>query len=205
MPSRLRILLAAFTGAVILNAVILTVLTHLYRKEPERRAYADAVPVRLVRIDPPDRLEEIRPDPPDPPKPKQRPEFAPDLLRPSLARFAAPDIGVTIDPGRFDMPQGTDFVFDMNDVDEEPVPIVETQPVYPPRAQTLGVEGKVVLEFLVMADGSVQEVKILSARPEGYFEESVLKAASTWRFRPGKIRGRSVNSLWRRTIDFTFQ
>ena len=73
-------------------------------------------------------LEEIKREPPKPPKPKQQPEFTPELMQPSLARFAAPDIGVVIDPGRFDSSQHGEFVFDMGDVDQVAVPIVSTEP-----------------------------------------------------------------------------
>ena len=199
---RIRRFLPAILGAVLLNAALLLLLTHLSRERPVRQNFGDAVPVRLVHRDPPEELEEVKRKPPKPPEPKQRPEFTPELMQPSLARFDAPDIGVVIDASRFGPSPDGQFVFDMADVDQQPQPIVSTEPVYPERPLRLGIEGKVVVKFLVASDGSVQQVEIIEAKPEGLFEEAVLKAVASWRFRPGTIAGKPVSSWWSREIEF---
>jgi protein TonB len=197
--------LPAVLGAALLNAMLLVILTQLSRARPLRADLIDSIPVRLVQITPPEELEAPRREPPRPPEPEQRPGFTPASLQPSLARFPAPDIGVVVETRLFDPPGDMEFVFDMTDVDEQPVPVVSTPPIYPERPRRLGIEGRVLVKFLVTSNGSVQEVDIVEARPEGLFEEAVLKAVSTWRFRPGRIGGRAVSSWWYREIEFDIQ
>ena len=57
-------------------------------------------------------------------------------------------------------------------------------PVYPERAMSSRVEGTVELQYRIGADGSVHDVKVLNAQPEGVFNAAALTALSQWRFEP---------------------
>jgi protein TonB len=167
-----------------------------------RKDFSDAVAVRLVKEPPKEELEEVKREPPKPPEPKQRPEFTPELLQPSLARFESPDIGVVVDASRFGSSLDGEFVFDMEDVDERARVIYRREPEYPYMAMQRGTEGVVIVKFLVAADGTVRHVEILEARPKGVFEEAVLKVVPTWKFEPGRIDGKPVSSLLATQITF---
>ena len=195
-------LLPAFLGAVLLNVALLILLTQLSRERPVKEDFSEIVPVHLVQIDPPEPPEESRPEPPKPPKPKPQPRFVPDLLPPSLSRIKAPALGVVVDPSRFDPSLDDQFVFEATDVDQPAQPIARPKPMYPERARRLGIEGVVTIRFLVVGDGTVQQVEILSAKPSGVFEETVLKTVPSWRFRPGSIDGKPVSSWWSTDIEF---
>jgi TonB family protein len=82
--------------------------------------------------------------------------------------------------------------FNANAVDQTPQVLQKVEPFYPQRARYLGVSGRVVVKFLVEADGHVSRSSILEARPEGYFEQNALEAVRRWRFKPGTYRGKAV-------------
>ena len=88
-------------------------------------------------------------------------------------------------------------------VDKAPEPLSKYAPVYPNKARRLGISGKVVIKFVVEADGRVSKPRILNANPEGLFEQSALEAILRWRFKPGFLRGKPV-ATWV-ILPFQFQ
>jgi protein TonB len=66
----------------------------------------------------------------------------------------------------------------------ELIPIRAPQPSYPPAAQSRGIAGEVEVTFSIHADGSVGEVVVVHASPQGVFEGSVQAALRRWRFKP---------------------
>jgi protein TonB len=62
--------------------------------------------------------------------------------------------------------------------------IKRVEPIYPPIARTARIDGTVVLDAVIMADGSVGEITVLeSANP--ILERSAIDALKQWRFTPG--------------------
>lgn len=59
------------------------------------------------------------------------------------------------------------------------------QPRYPPQALRRKLEGEVVLELRIEADGRVGSARVLSANPPGLFDDAAVAAASRWRFEAG--------------------
>ena len=55
---------------------------------------------------------------------------------------------------------------------------------YPPAARRARTTGSVTVSFTVRADGSVDNVRILDARPRGLFERNVQITLRRWRFQP---------------------
>jgi protein TonB len=196
-------LLPALLVALALNAVLLASAAMLSRERPVRQDISDPVAVNLIS------LKETPPPPEEKPreipKPEPKPEldFMPELIRPSLNAPAMVGVKVAVDPSLFQggLPGG-DFIFNSGDLDHPPQAVVRTQPVYPYRARQRNISGEVKIKLLVLADGSVAQVEILSARPEGVFDDTVLKAVPQWRFRPGVIDGRQVPSWVITTVRF---
>ena len=65
-------------------------------------------------------------------------------------------------------------------------PISRVKPRYPSRAKKRGIEGVVVVSFVVNTNGSVnsQSIRIVRANPAKVFNKSVRKALLKWRFAP---------------------
>ena len=62
-------------------------------------------------------------------------------------------------------------------------------PAYPRAARLRGVEGWVVLDYRIAADGRVADVAIREAQPEGAFELAARRALERWRYESGAAPG----------------
>lgn len=159
--------------------------------------------ISLVSLKAPEAPLEEEVKKPEEPKPEPESDFVPDLVRPGPIAPDAFDVGVAINLGTMKgAGMGGDFVFEAFELDEPPQVIVQVPPVYPFKAREQGIEGAVQVKLLINADGSVGQVQLLAAQPEGLFEESVLKAVPQWKFKPGKIEGKTVVAWVVTTIRF---
>ena len=62
------------------------------------------------------------------------------------------------------------------------------QPEYPASARAAGIDGIVVLDATIGADGAVRDLKPLRSEPMG-LTEAAIKAVSQWRFEPARTAG----------------
>lgn len=82
-----------------------------------------------------------------------------------------------------------------------PAPIRVRQPVYPQAALKRGVEGRVVLEFSLSADGGVSNLQLISSTPAGIFEKAAIDAMRGWQYAlPDAAAG---GRRYRQTMAFT--
>lgn len=84
----------------------------------------------------------------------------------------------------------------------ELTPIVQMSPVYPIQAKRRGIEGYVVLEFIVNESGEVQAPKVIESHPPGIFDQAALRAASYWRFKPKLKDGQPISVTVRQKLQF---
>ncbi|NOQ15225.1 MAG: TonB family protein [Methyloprofundus sp.] len=75
-------------------------------------------------------------------------------------------------------------------------------PVYPAEARALCLEGKVKLGFVIAQDGSVKDIRIFSAKPEGVFDRAAIEAVSKWRFKPVMVDGKLVEQSVAQELQF---
>jgi protein TonB len=68
------------------------------------------------------------------------------------------------------------------------VSMIKVQPVYPARAAQAGLEGYVLVEFDVRADGTVENAVVIESSNQ-VFERSALNAAYRFRFKPRVVEG----------------
>lgn len=93
-------------------------------------------------------------------------------------------------------------VFNIDELDEKPKIVHMLLPMYPVRACVEGITGRVLVKLVIDSRGFAQEPGILSATPEGYFEESALDAIMEYRFIPAKKDGKYVSCLARIPVAY---
>lgn len=80
--------------------------------------------------------------------------------------------------------------------------ILEVKPTYTNRAMLDRIEGSVMLEVIVRANGIPTNIRVTrSLDPDGLDGEAV-RAASQWRFEPGRLNGTPVDVVVSIQIDF---
>lgn len=182
-------MLLRYTSAVLLGTVATFGLLMLMRS-----VIADPLPVedsgikgdvlvftRIVEelditVDPP------RPEPPPPP------DEPPPPLPPVVTGGDDPDIRETPEP-----PVVGPEVFDGPYLDDgEYLPIVRVSPIYPRRALTRGIEGYVLVEFVVTETGTVRNPVVLVADPPGFFERAAVTAVLKFKYKPKVAGGKPV-------------
>ena len=123
-----------------------------------------------------DRVPDRVPPPEEPPSNPPPPTIDPDGIGSEIKG-----------PGPY-VPPADDPV--MNFVQNgEYLPITRVEPMYPRRALTRGIEGYVLLEFVVTRTGTVQDPVVLAAEPPGYFDRAALDAVLKFKYLPRVVDG----------------
>jgi periplasmic protein TonB len=86
---------------------------------------------------------------------------------------------------------------------ENPIVLREVKPQYTADAMRAKIQGVVVVECIIMPDGTVGDVQVVkSLDPTFGLDQEAIKAAKQWRFIPGKKQGQPVPVLV--TIELAF-
>jgi protein TonB len=178
--------------------------------EPEM----ETPPVELPEIAPPD-IQTPAPARPD--MMAAMPATLPAIDLPAQAALSLRGLAVRpgnhrlamhIRPGKLHLPVTAPSAksrFNLDEVDRQPRGISTMQPLYPYQARRMAIEGYVTVRFLVSHTGSVHELTILKAEPEGIFEQAVKSTVRHWRFKPGQKNGRPVATWVKTSIEFKLQ
>ena len=82
---------------------------------------------------------------------------------------------------------------------------VQKQLNYPPIAQENGIQGKVIIQFVVEKDGRLTNVQVLSTPDRSLSEEAVRVLQLSPRWSPGKQRNQPVRIKYTLPVDFRIQ
>jgi len=121
----------------------------------------------------------------------------PQNLKPSTGTINIPTVRQT------GLGKGVE-IFDIRNLDQQPQPRFRVQPQYPFEMRRAGVEGEVLVEFIVDSNGEVRNPFIVRSSQRD-FEQSAIQAVSKWKFRPGRKGGRNVNTRVQQLLSFTLQ
>ena len=139
------------------------------------------------------------PDPtPEEPEPikEPEPEPEPEPLPPDAVAL----IGVP------DLPQSTGPLIAGVAGVSNPVRTYFQDPLYPELARKAGIQGKVFLQAVILSNGSVGDVGVLSCNaPNLGFEEAAIEAVQMWRYKAGQQNGRPVDVYFNIVVTFTIQ
>ncbi|NCC25024.1 MAG: energy transducer TonB [Deltaproteobacteria bacterium] len=223
MTDRVR-MQTAMASALLVNFVLFALLPATVGKPRNKMDLENLNVVNLVEIrrEPPPPPEDEPPPEKEPPQepPQELPPMSMPTNRPEIPKMELSlpslsfEINAKLDSG---MPVaappsappapvdvfGRDYA--MDEVDQVPVPLSQIKPVYPWQARRMRLDGSVDVRFLVDEDGMVDNIEIVSGRPEGIFDDSVRKALSGWRFTPGRKAGTAVRTWFVTTIEFKFE
>jgi protein TonB len=124
-------------------------------------------------------------------------------IQPPPPENVRPAAGIITIPGDRDMSRFRGIeVFDLSKLDQQPVAKFQSRPQYPFEMRRAGIAGEVTVDFIVDANGDVQNAyAIKSSQRE--FEAAAVQAVSKWKFKPGRKGGRNVNTHMQVPIVFT--
>lgn len=125
------------------------------------------------------------------------------VLQPPPPEGAKPNPGALTIPANRVGAGGTKLtnVFNLADLDQKPQEKYKANPQYPFEMRRAGIEGEVLVGFIVNSNGDTQDVySIRSTQRE--FEASAIAAVQKWKFRPGKKGGKAVNTRMQVPIVF---
>ncbi len=138
----------------------------------------------------------------DPPPVKTEGSAPPAKTEENPAQGVTGDAGTTANPGTAAAPPlklqiNEGDLIDLASVTEPPVPLKTIDPVYPPSAQRLGVEGSITVNALIDEKGNVIDTGILKGMQD---DKGLGKSAETavrkWKFLPAKKDGVNVK-VWK--------
>ncbi|RME91660.1 MAG: energy transducer TonB [Verrucomicrobia bacterium] len=196
-------------GAILLTLAVFLVLPLTQMVSSRVQRLRMVTRVETTRIEPESPQEQTPPPPPAEPPPEPPPP-ALDDAPPALPLNISLDVALGgggayggLGAGFWDNVAGQSAVdaFDVVDLEKPPELLSVVPPNYPPALRKAGIEGRVVVVFVLDEEGRVQDPRIESStRPE--FEAPALEAIRRWRFRPGMKDGRPVRTYLRQPIRF---
>lgn len=181
--------------ALLLSAVITLGLFYLMQSLIQMGGSALTEPAQgnvldFVRVKKDEAVQKKDRKPKKPPKPKEPP---PQMEQPQMDSPSPEAEG-----GNFDFAAdvaadvGLEGGLALESGDGEYLPIVKVAPVYPRRALSRGIEGYVIVEFVVTRQGSVRDPKVIESNPEGIFDRAAMDAAVKFKYKPRVINGEAA-------------
>jgi protein TonB len=167
------------------------------------------------------------PTPPPPPAPRTieqprvienpnaAPVSAPDKINPEREIIETPEHNVpgiiggdpnvegvlTPPPAPVAKPPETQKPLQVGGTIRRPVKIGGNDPVYPAMARVAGVQGMVIIEATIAADGHVMNARILRSLP--LLDQAALEAVRQWQYTPTLLNGVPVPVVMTVTVTFT--
>ena len=183
--SIVRVIIAALVAvpvAVGLFFVMQSLIDREYEQEEVKsRKIADiVVPNKEIEVN----VKEVKPekveDPEEPPPDLQPLEFDMDMDVDVVNLAPTAKVNVSINSSG------------MSSGDGEYLPIVKVAPIYPRRAQTRGITGYCIVEYVVTKSGSIRDPIAVDCQPQGVFERASLKAAEKFKYKPRVVDGEPI-------------
>lgn len=87
--------------------------------------------------------------------------------------------------------------------DGDVIPLVRMPAQYPNKAKRRNIEGFVKARLEVNAQGTVDAVEIIEAKPRGVFERSAIRALYKYKFKPQMIDGKPQAQTVTQTLEYS--
>ncbi len=190
---------AILFAALVVNVLIFSAIEFMVGVKRVRLTPADEFDIaNFIRMEEDSREVRSRRDPTAPQKPKT--DVQKDLQR--LSSASTGGMGdLSLDVPEFDVDVSLDLGGDIA-VARELTPLVRVPPDYPMRALQDGIEGYVMLRFVVTETGSVEDPEVLRAEPPGVFERAARRSVLRWKFQPQIRNGKASRVYAISTVRF---
>lgn len=185
MASSLRLVIGAALAvpvAIGLFFIMQSLVTQEFEQEDVKaRKIADiVVPDKVIETN----LTEVKPekveDPEEPPPEMEPIQF--DTQVDMNVANTAPAAAINVNISTSGMSSG----------DGEYLPIVKVAPIYPRRAQTRGITGYCIVEYVVTTSGAIRDPQPVDCQPAGIFERASVKAALKFKYKPRVVDGEAI-------------
>ena len=207
LKPQLRYLSALILGVLISLGLFFLMQSLIDSGEQNTNASSEGQIMEFIRIREDETLSIKDRRKPQKPKPPKEPPPPPKLIvekqvKPTMNR-------IKIEIPNIDLPSiagGGPFLGNWagNPLAEGDVlPIVRIDPQWPREALIEGIEGYVVVEVTIGADGSVKDVRIIRSEPKRMFDRNVIRAVLKWKFKPRIINGVPVERKAIQMLEFT--
>ena len=81
-----------------------------------------------------------------------------------------------------------------------PTKLRHVNPVYPEIAKAAHIQGEVVLECVIDADGRVTDIRVVRGQP--LLDDAAVAAVQRWLYEPTRLNGRAVAVLMTVKVEF---
>ena len=207
LKPQLRYLSALILGVLISLGLFFLMQSLIDSGEQNTNASSEGQIMEFIRIREDETLSIKDRRKPQKPKPPKEPPPPPKLIvekqvKPTMNR-------IKIEIPNIDLPSiagGGPFLGNWagNPLAEgDGLPIVRIDPQWPREALIEGIEGYVVVEVTIGADGSVKDVRVIQAEPKRMFDRNVIRAVLKWKFKPRIINGVPVERKAIQMLEFT--
>ena len=207
LKPQLRYLSALILGVLISLGLFFLMQSLIDSGEQNTNASSEGQIMEFIRIREDETLSIKDRRKPQKPKPPKEPPPPPKLIvekqvKPTMNR-------IKIEIPNIDLPSiagGGPFLGNWagNPLAEGDVlPIVRIDPQWPREALIEGIEGYVVVEVTIGADGSVKDVRVIQAEPKRVFDRNVIRAVLKWKFKPRIINGVPIERKAIQMLEFT--
>ena len=167
---------------IVLHVVVVYYIAVAFKVVPPPEEFVEPYTFRAIALPPPPPpVDALEPEPiVEHPLFQQRPAQPPPIAA-TVSPLPPTAVPVLTGPASIDVQQQI-----------QEAPIAQALPRYPRAAEERGIEGRVIMSITIMPDGSVRDIVVVSARPQGYFESVAVRAVQTWRYRPSNVTRRNV-------------
>lgn len=174
---------------------------------PDAGPNLGAIRFQPVKIDETLQVRDRRPPPPPPPP--QQPPPPPQMNVQQVQNVQMPLPNMTMPNISTPLTGGGPFLGGFGQVaantEGDVIPIVRIAPQYPRQAAMARIEGWVEVEFTITETGSVEDARVLRARPPRVFDREALRAIQRWKFKPRIVDGVPVARRATQIIDFKLE
>ncbi len=199
--------LTAFLS-MLFGAALMMVLVVSFNKDVKKKEEVKKDPLRYMK------LQKVKQEIKKPkPKPKPKKKSTPKAPLPDLSSMLG---GIEMDIPEFELGNiagnpndllgeiAKDAAMSEGTVDTKPRVLSRSPMEYPASAMKKRIKGYVVVNLLIDTDGSIEAAKVLQSSPPGVFEVAALSGIRSWRFAPGKYKGRPVKVWAKQKVRFDF-